>query len=370
MRRKKIVFINGSRSDLGLFISILKTCTLDKRFETYLLRVGHALYEDKDSFSGTKNLKIINVITEKGIKRIKEEIETSLGLSEILKKVSPELKNIKPDIVFVAGDRFEIFACVIAAYYQRIPIAHIFGGDKSAGGHLDDNVRHAITKMSHIHFTVCDDSYKRVLNLGEEKYRVFNFGSPVVDNLKEIEFRRIIKEDYAIVTFHPITGYPEISYKDMKTLLQALSALDMVSFITSPNNEFGSELIMKAIGEFTRKNDKIRYVGNLGWKDYLNYLKYARFSIGNSSSNLLEAPILGTWSIDVGERQSGRFSPKSVIKVKSDKKEILTAINKILKMSNMKFTHPYGKGNVGEKALDKIYSLLEDKKVLQKRITF
>jgi GDP/UDP-N,N'-diacetylbacillosamine 2-epimerase (hydrolysing) len=368
----KIAFLTGSRSDFGLIQSIIMESVDDDRFDSVLIRVGHSLVDNYDYCEDFKNLETHIVDTKEGISNIRNELEVPLSLSEIIKKSGDLLNVIKPDIVFAPGDRFEMFGIVISAYYQRIPIAHIFGGDRSTGGHLDDNVRHAITKLSSLHFTVCEDSKERVLKLGEQDNRVFNYGSPVVDNLKNISSQRPTSDKYVILTYHTITGFPERSYQDTLELLKAVASMGMLVFVTSTNNEYGSLDIIRAIRESTKKYDNILFVGSLGWKKYLNYLKFAEYSIGNSSSNLLESPIVGTPSINVGDRQQGRYSPDSVTNVDCNYDLIIGAIRKILSDKDQPLinNHPYGSGHVGIKVLDSIEHWLSRGDILFKKMSY
>lgn len=368
---KKIVFVSGSRSDFGLIQSIIRGSMKDDRFKPYLIRVGHSNLDDIDFLTGDfKKIKTFKIITEKGIKPLGNEMDTTLSIAQIITKTTPIINQIKPDILFVPGDRFEILSVAISAYYQRIPIAHIFGGDKSEGGHLDDSIRHAITKISHLHFPVCEDSYKRIKNLGEEEWRIFNYGSPVVDNLKNSLFKRIVNCDYAVLTYHPITSSPLKSSIELDIILKVLKKTALKIYITSPNNELGSNEILNKIIFYTKKYKNLIYVGNLGWEKYLNYVKYSKFSIGNSSSNLLESPILGVPSIDIGDRQKGRFKPKSVLSVKCNKKDIKNAIENILKGNIKKDTKVYGKGNVSYNILNVIYKNLKRDDLLIKKVTY
>lgn len=367
---KKIVFVTSSRSDFGLIRSIVKKCINDTRFHLYIIRIGHSLIDDIDFEEFNNTDSVLKINTSVGTKNISTSVETTNFISEIIFEVGKKFDELNPDIVFIPGDRFEILASAVSAYYQRIPIAHIFGGDKSEGGHLDDNIRHAITKISHLHFTVCQDSYERVLKLGEESGRVFNVGSPVVDNINEIIFNNPLNKKYILVSFHPITTQPENSYRDMKELLSALSCYNYDVVITSPNNEYGSKDILRVINEFVTIYDNFKFIGNLGWRNYLNYLKHCIFSIGNSSSNLLEAPIVNTYSIDVGDRQKGRYAPSTVYHCNCYKADIQKTIKQVISIPMNSHTHPYGNGNTAGKVLDIINSFLQKDGILIKKITY
>lgn len=369
---KKIVFISGSRSDFGLIQSIVKRALSDSRFSPVLIRVGHSIADDLD-FEDTAfdKLKIYRVITDMGIENISEDIETPLAIAQIIQQVTPLLKELTPDVLFIPGDRFEILAVALSAYYQRLVIAHIFGGDRSQGGHLDDNIRHSITKISHLHFPVCRDSYNRLIQLGEEDWRVYNYGSPVVENIRQINSTiQVIQGDYAVFTYHPITGDPLKSSEDLNVILEVLGNLDFDVYITSPNNEIGSIEILDKIALFCRKYSNLQYVGNLGWKKYLNYVKFSKFTIGNSSSNLLEAPILGVPSIDIGHRQKGRFKPDSVLSIECDSISINNAVRKVFADEVTADNGVYGEGEVSKKILDTIYDNIDSDNIKIKKITY
>lgn len=369
-RKTNIAFINGSRADYGLLQSVLRVFAKSINYRTVLIRVGHSLAFEQDFLDHPATVAIKKIYTSKGIHSIAAEVDTAKSVSEIIAAAAEVFSEDRPDFVVVLGDRFETLACVIAAYYQRIPIAHMFGGDRTNGGHLDDNVRHAITKLAHLHFTSCENSYQRVLKLGEEKARVFNVGSTVVDNIRDISCVPPVTERYALMTQHPVTGFPELGYKETTNILRALGDNGIRTFITAPNNEFGSEDIRRAIEDGLTSYSTLSYVGNLGWYNYLHHLKHATFAIGNSSSHLLEAPILGTVSIDVGRRQLGRELSKSVIVVENSSSQIKKAICEALTVSEMPIAHPFGSGGVGEKILSIVDKWVIRSDVLNKSITY
>lgn len=286
----------------------------------------------------------------------------------------------------IPGDRFEVFAAVIAAYYSNVPIAHLFGGDRSQGGHLDDSVRHAISKLSHVHFPVCSDSALRLLNLGEESWRVMNVGSPVVESVLEVVAREeinigqwVAKRKYNLIcTYHPITTEPGDAGRQFRSLLNAIFRVaereDISCIFTHPNNEVGSAAILAELASIPDAPN-FRVYPSLGWKDYLRVLSCCDLVVGNSSSAMLEAPILAVPALDVGTRQKGRYCPASVNREESYDSEAIA--EKILQMLRAKtrpaVDHPYGDGSTSRlihESLVRISQQVPRKDILQKRITY
>ena len=230
-------------------------------FDTVSGESVHLLYhpesEENDYLSRITGLKVDRLETTLGVNNILSQREYGLAVGEIVQVVSRYLSGLQPDIVFIAGDRFEILASCVASFYLRIPVGHLHGGDRSVGGHIDDNARHAITKMAQVHFVVCDDSYQRILRLGEHEERVYNVGSPVVDNVSSIEFKRTVKEPYAILTYHPLASKPSIGCDETAIILNVLAKKGVKTLITSPNNEVGAIGIIKAIKNKPSSSDAL-----------------------------------------------------------------------------------------------------------------
>ena len=368
--RTKIVFVSGSRADFGLIQDTLRVFSDSKIFSVTLMRIGHSLAEENDYWNRIAGLKVDRLETTLGVDNIVSQSECGLAVGEIVQAVSRYLSGLQPDIVFLAGDRFEIHASCVASFYLRIPVGHLHGGDRSVGGHIDDNARHAITKMAHVHFAVCDDSYQRILRLGENKERVYNVGSPVVDNISSIEFKRTVKEPYAIFAYHPLASNPSIGRDETAIILNVLGKQGVKTLITSPNNEVGANGIIEAIKNNCSRYSQLEFVGNCGWEKYLNLLQFSMFGIGNSSSLLLEAPILKTPSINVGVRQLGRYSPDSVIHSEPVAVDLTSAIERAKYIDRSALQHPYGKGGVGKKILDALSFWIERDDFLLKRIAY
>ena len=296
--------------------------------------------------------------------------DTSRGISKSMsiaqKSFSDSYSDLRPDIVVVLGDRYEILSATIAAMITKIPIAHIHGGEITTGS-WDDPIRHSITKMSHLHFTASEIYLKRVIQLGEEPNRVFNFGGTGIENIKRLKLlskkklEKIINFKFnhknILVTFHPATLEHKTSIKQFKELLASIDELDNTNIIfTKSNSDTDGKKINLAIDEYIVKNSsKSKGFYSLGQLNYLSILQYVDFVIGNSSSGLLEAPSFKIGTINVGDRQRGRIKAKSVIDCLPNKKNITNAIKQIysseFQKNLKKVKNPYGDGYASQKII-------------------
>ena len=313
-----------------------------KKFDLSIIVTGSHL--EKKYGSSIKN------ITKDGFKKLhkirlflgKDKVEnitrsTSLGILNFSKK----FKQIKPDIVLILGDRYEIFSCAISASFLKIPIAHFNGGEVTSGA-FDEWIRHSITKMSTIHFVANKKYQNRVIQLGENKRNVFNVGGLSSDNVRktktfkkrEIEktcnFRFYSKN--ILVTFHPVTLGEKDSKKYFKEIILALEKLEETLIIfTFPNADNDNLSIINMIKKFVKKNKNAICFISLGRKKYLSIMKYCDAVVGNSSSGLLEAPYFNIPTINIGNRQEGREKANTVIDCNTDRIEILRTIKSINK---------------------------------------
>ncbi len=386
MSVRNIAIFTGSRSEYGLLSQVIKSVYLEPSLEVSLIVSGSHFI---DEFGET-----VCEIDESYVDRIKKivssthsndkEIETLLSFSDLVNRGARALTDLRPHIIVLAGDRYETFAMAATAFYMNIPISHIFGGDLSLGGHLDDSVRHSITKLSHLHFATNDDSYKRILSLGEEPWRVFNVGSTAIDNIlsgecltsKEIanEFNIDLAKPIIVFTQHSITTDADLSYMQTKESLEALNESLYQTIITYPSNDSGSDGVIKAIEE-NSNNCNFRVRKSLGWKNYLGLLKVASVVVGNSSSGIMETPILKIPCVNIGTRQLGRLRSENVIDVSYKKGEIKKAIDKAVndrefveKVRNC--SNPYGDGEASKKITNILKSIPLNKSLLQKKMTF
>lgn len=297
-------------------------------------------------------------------------VTKSMGLAMI--SFADYFSKLNPDLLIVLGDRYETMAVALSAMNQRIPIAHIHGGEITEGA-IDDAIRHAITKLSYIHFTSTEEYRKRVIQLGEHPSRVFNVGAIGIENIlyeklltcEELEESLGINLSipYAVVTFHPVTLENNSSEQQIRALLEVCKEYKDFNFIiTKANADAEGRVINQMIDFYATENSNIKAFTSLGMIRYLSALKYASMVLGNSSSGLLEAPSFGIPTINIGNRQKGRQQASSVINCEPTKKSIKEAIDEassdlfILKAKGT--INPYGTGNTSEKIVEVIKNLL------------
>ena len=348
---RKIAVMTGTRADYGLLKNLIaelnnKANGLNRTLELQIIATGSHLSAEhgmtvaeirRDGYQPAAEIPIWS--TEDS------SLTAAIDTGEAIAKFS----ELRPDIVVVLGDRLEAFAMAAAATILLIPVAHIHGGELTLGA-MDDSLRHAITKLSYLHFTTTEEHRNRVIQLGEEPSRVFNFGAPVLDAIANLEFlsREALEERFNIrfgtkntvlMTFHP-AAFDEASAQSMiDDLLAAMEALtspldpaETQLIITGTNNDIGSAEVREAIATFTRRlPDRVSYVESFGQLGYLSVMKQVNLVTGNSSSTVLEAPVLGVPSVLIGNRQEGRPMSASVLKPeRAQRVQILAAMQRAL----------------------------------------
>ncbi len=381
--KKNICIITGTRAEYGLLCPLIKKINEDDQFNLQLLVTGMHLSPE---FGLT-----YKQIKEAGYK-IDEKVEillssdTSIGISKSMGlaiiSFSEVFDRLKPDMVVVLGDRYEIFSAVSVANISRIPVCHLHGGETTEGA-FDENLRHSITKMSYLHFTSTEEYRKRVIQLGESPDRVFNVGAIGIENIKKMnllskeELERSINfkldKKYAIVTFHPVTLENNTAKNQFKELLLVLDKIkDLKVIFTKANSDTDGRIINNMIDEFVL-TDKERFISftSMGSLRYLSAIKYSDIVIGNSSSGIVEVPSFNKPTINIGDRQKGRIQAKSIINCKPVKNDIEKAIERALSdefLENIKdVKNPYGDGNVSDKVIEKIKYFLENDKINLKK---
>lgn len=361
----KVCFVTGSRAEYGLLKPLIDELKNDNFFKVQILVTGAHLSHE----FGLTYKEI-----EKDGNRIDEKIEmllssdTSIGISKAmglgLISFSEAYAKLKPELIVVLGDRFEIFSAVSAALVSKIPVAHLHGGELTFGAY-DESFRHAITKMSHLHFTSTKEYRKRVIQLGENPKTVFNVGALGLDNIKKIKL--LSKSDlekslsfnldkpFFIVTFHPVTLENKSAEKQTTELLNALEKFnDYKIIITKPNSDNDGRVIIKLIDEFVNNHkDRVKSFNSLGWLRYLSALKYAEMMIGNSSSGIIEMPLFKKPTVNIGDREKGRIFSESIIQCDPNVTSIVKAIEKGLDKRFRKFCNvkinTYGNGTTSQK---------------------
>ena len=277
------------------------------------------------------------------------------------------------------GDRYEIFISAFVATLYKIPIVHLFGGDETQGAY-DNQFRHAITKLAHLHFPTNEISKKRILKMGENPKHVCNYGSLALENIKSLkklnlkniekEFNFKFQKKYFLVCYHPETLGSK-NKENFQSLIKAILKFKKIQFIfTAANSDEGGDRINRVIKKISGNNKNIIFIKSFGQEKYLNVLKFSSGIIGNSSSGVLEAPSLKIGTLNLGNRQNGRIKIKSIINSNFETKNIIKGINKILskqfknKIKSIK--SPYYQKNTSENIIRKIFSLKGDDLLIKK----
>lgn len=385
---KKILFFIGSRANYSSIKSVMREVQKRKSLKLQIILGASALIHKygnlekillRDGFKINK--KIFFLID--GDNPVTMAKSTGLGLIGI----SDALNDLKPDLVFTVGDRFETMATTLATSYMNIPLAHTMGGEVS--GTIDESIRHAITKFSHIHFPASKSAAKRIFLLGEDKKNIFNFGCPRMDLVKEeLKKNRIsnlnktifkegvgskldLREKFLLVSQHPVTTEFGFSETQIINTLKAVNMTGMQALIIWPNADAGSEDIAKGIRKWREKvnTNKMHFFKLLTIEDYIQLLKYTSCLIGNSSSGIRESAFIGTPVVNIGTRQNRRDAGKNVINSNYEIKNIYKAIKKQLqRTTRYKSSNIYGSGETAKKIVNKI---IEIKKInIQKLIRY
>lgn len=379
---KTICVVTGTRADYGLLYWPMKELQKLKDVKVNLVATGTHLSE--------KHGYTINAIRADGW-NLDAEIDIEINgdrpsdisrvMAVTLNKFSLYFEKNQPDLLLILGDRYEIFAVAQAAMVNNIPIAHIHGGEITEGA-IDDSIRHALTKLSHLHLTSTEEYRKRVIQMGEDPSRVFCVGAPGLDNIKNLsllsreklqkELGCSFNEKNILITFHPVTISEEETIKETKNFFNALETLpSTVSFfITMPNADTYSSGILKAIEDFKTKNASRTYIyTSLGQLRYLSLMKVSDVIAGNSSSGIIESPFMNKAVVNVGLRQKGRATSQHVIHVDKIEADILAAITMALSSEFQnklaEFKSIYGDGDSG-KAIAEIIEKTDLKSLYQK----
>jgi GDP/UDP-N,N'-diacetylbacillosamine 2-epimerase (hydrolysing) len=372
---KKIFFFTSSRSDFGIQLPLIKKFSKSKKFKTYTIITGS--HFDKKfgySFNEIKKNKILNKILFKINYNVNNPVNISSFLSKILIKISKTFYKLKPDYLVVLGDRFEIIVPAMAANHFKIPIIHLHGGEVTEGS-MDEFTRHAVSKMSHIHFPSTANYKKRLIQLGENPKNIYNFGSISLSDIKNIKIYK--KKDLLkklqiknsnknmIVTFHPEFLFDlKTTKKNFTLICKVLSTLKNFNIVfTAPAQELNSNAVIDLIKDFCKKNINAKYIESLGRTTYFSCLKNFDVLLGNSSSGIIEAPYFNIPVINIGKRQSGRDYSLNIINCNYTYNDLL---NKINYATSKKFKNKIKKSKAiyfQKNTVDKIY-----KKILNLRI--
>jgi UDP-hydrolysing UDP-N-acetyl-D-glucosamine 2-epimerase len=375
---RKTCVVTGTRADYGLLYWLMKEIQNDAELELQLIVTGMHLSPEfgltytvieQDGFAiDAKVEMLLSSDTCVGIAK-------SIGLGII--GFAEALDRLKPDLLVVLGDRYEILAASQAAMVARIPIAHIAGGDTTEGA-IDEAIRHSITKISHLHFVTNQESARRVRQMGENPQRIYCVGSPGIDYIKHLTLLQSEELEQALdftflprnllITFHPVTLENRSSQWQFKELLEALDLLggEVGLIFTKPNSDTDGRVIIKMIDEYVATRSNARAYTSLGQLRYLSTIAQVDAVVGNSSSGLYEVPTFRKPTVNIGERQKGRLQAKSVINCPNNAKCIYDAIQKAFVFNCEQVVNPYGEGNTSPLIVKTIKEIADFKDLLQK----
>lgn len=360
--RKKIAFFSTSRADYSLISPLIKSLKKDKTIESKLIICGSHLSK-KHGYTVKEILQDRNKVNFKFKSYQEKKTNISHSIELIIKGFNKALSKLKPDLIFLPADRYEILGAAYAAYIKKIPIAHYAGGQITEGA-WDDSIRHAVTKLSNYHFVSTKNCKRNLLQLGENPKSIFITGSLGIDNIKNLSLYTIdqiekkikfkFQQRFALVTYHFETMSKTKNSDQISNLIKVLKKFNNISFIfTAPNIDRKSIKMIEEIKDFVRSNKKSVFIPSLGKELYLSILKKSKFVIGNSSSGIIEAPSFRIPTINIGDRQKGRVMCSSIINCQNNEKEIFASIKKALNKKFIfkirKVKSPYGSGRSAQK---------------------
>ena len=384
MKKRTICIIASSRATYGYKKNIIKILQKDKNIDLKVVVTGMHLsknhgYSVKDLYEDkVKIFKKININIKKDNK-----VYHVKSLSSEISKLSTIYNKIKPSIVLVTGDRAEMFAAAFAAVYMGIPVAHIQAGDLS--GHIDGSARHAITKISHLHFASCRDSAERVKKLGEQKFRIFNTGAPQIDDFQsknkineknfQKKYKLDIKKKFFLIIYHPVLFELKKIKKQISELFNSLRKFKQFQkIVIYPNIDVGNKTIINEFNKLKKISD-FQVFENFKRSEYIYLLSKASILIGNSSSGILEASSFKLPVINIGSRQRGRLQSNNILNSSNSSKQIEKTIKYILR--NKKFINkvkkcknPYGDGKSSARIVKILKNIKIDNKLLDKINTY
>ena len=378
---RTIGVITVARSDYGIYLPVLREIQSDPDLRLHLIVAGMHLSPEfgltvktieADGFEIAERVEmLLSSDTPEGIAK-------SMGLGAM--GFSQAYTRCRPDILLVLGDRFEMHSAALAALPFKIPVAHIHGGEITEGA-IDDALRHSMTKLSHLHFVSTGEYGRRVLQMGEEPWRVTVSGAPSLDNLRSVELldRQQLEAGYALrldgdallVTYHPVTLEYEHAEWQTRELLEALRETGLPVVFTMPNADTNGRIITALMEQYAQRQPQAQLVANLGTQGYFSLMACAAAMVGNSSSGMVEAAPFGLPVVNIGTRQKGRARTANIIDVGYSKKEILRGIQQAVstefRSSVARVASPYGDGHAAQRIVSRLKDVNLDDRLLTKR---
>jgi UDP-hydrolysing UDP-N-acetyl-D-glucosamine 2-epimerase len=371
--------VTVARSDYGIYRPVLRALERrdDVRVQLYvggmhlLQRFGLTVTEiERDGFAIAERVDFL------GSGDAPADIAAGIGRGVIA--FAEAFERTRPDILLLLGDRFEMFAAGIAALPLSLPLAHIHGGESTEGA-IDEAIRHSLTKLSHLHFAATEVYARRIVQLGEEPWRVHVSGAPALDAL--VGFEPLSDDELAargvrfrgptlLVTYHPVTLAPDRAGEELGSLVEAVAASGLDAVFTFPNADAGHGEIVSRLESLDRSDDRFTVVPSLGTDAYYTVMSRATAMVGNSSSGIIEAASFRLPVVDVGIRQRGRMRPPNVIAADGDLESIRVAIDRALDPAFRRtldgIVNPYGDGHAGERIADVLATIPLDDRLLVK----
>jgi len=379
--KKKILVVSAGRSDYDRIYPVLDNLQKTNKVKLfiYLAQAHYNKVLGNTANNIKKNFKVLK--KNSGFYNFNDTpFQMIKNLCFDLNFLSSHVKKIKPDIIIVSGDRYEMLMGPLVAIPNNIPTFHFFGGAITEGA-IDELIRHGITKMSHYHFVLLNEYKKRLSQLGEESWRVKSIGMPSLANMKLFKPLNIVKlseklkfdlkKPFMLVTYHPVTlELKKINFQ-INSLIKAIKKSNLNAIITYPNADPRFGKVVRVLKKELQNKNKFVLVKNLGEKNYFSLMKYAKLMLGNSSSGIVEAPTFNLPVVNLGSRQDGKHKPKNVINTGYSHREILKGIKKALnnnfkkKLINLK--NPYEPKNNIKKIINIILNIKTNDKLLKKK---
>ncbi len=381
--RRKIAVVTGSRAEYGILKPLLKILEADESIELSLIVTGlHLLKKFGETIGDIRR----EGIPIRSVVEMYDETDPTtryhgLALARGIKGFTIELDMIDADMLVVLGDRLEPLAATLAAVFLRIPVIHVHGGDKTNSGTIDESIRHSISRFAHLHLVAIDEHKERLIQMGEEPWRIHVVGSMGLDTIvakgvikKEDISNRIgmqLDDQSLLVIFHPVHHETNMGYQ-MNQIAEALKEIGLKSVIIYPNNDIGCEEIIKEI-EKLRGRKNIKIIKSLPHDDYIDLMKHVAVMVGNSSSGIIEAASVKLPVVNIGTRQDSRARGENIINIEAKKEKIIEGIKKALSKefrgSLEDIQNPYGDGRTAERIVEILKNLEIDEAFMKKTIT-
>ena len=372
MKKRKILYISGTRADYGLMRRTLFLIRKHPKLKIEIAVTGmHLMEEFGKTITEIKKDKF-KIHQIKAVYKGDDKASMVNFIGDFILKLTRKIKTIKPDIILLLGDRAEMLGAAIVGNYLVIPIAHIQGGDVTST--VDEVVRHAITKLAHLHLPATKKAAQRIIKMGEDPWRIFAVGAPGLDDIKKMTFHRRKDKPLLIVLQHPVTLEIDKSGEQIRETMEAVRELGYSTVVIYPNADAGGRKMIKVIERY-RKYPFIKIFKNISRNEYLSLISKASCLVGNSSSGIIEACSLKLPVVNIGSRQNRRERAENVIDVSYKREQIKKAVKKTIyskkfKEKVKKCKNLYGDGRAGIKIARILSKIKIDKELLDKKITY